>query len=107
MIDYFQYTDKEALNERIAAERFPFSRNLFWDYPAENIDLVKHKRFIIERVLTRGFTDDVYMLLNIYTKEEIREALRKSKELDSKTIHFCSWYFNIPKQEMHVSSFYH
>ena len=107
MTDYFQYTDKQKLDKKINSGQFPFSRKLFWDYPIENIDLKKHKRYIIERVLTRGFTDDFYMLLKIYTRKEITEALRKSKELDPKTIHFCSWYFNLPKKEMHVSSFYH
>ncbi|MEO8147477.1 MAG: hypothetical protein ABI723_07560 [Bacteroidia bacterium] len=106
MADYFKFIDTEKLEDRIKSGRFPFSQNLFWDYPLENIDLKQHQRYIIERVLTRGITDDFYMLLKIYSTKEIQDALRKSKELDPKTIHFCSWYFNLPKNEMHVSSFY-
>ena len=107
MIDYFQYTDKKTLDQKIANGIFPFNKNLFWDADVENIDMQKHKRYITERVLTRGFTDDVYALIQIYSVNEIKESLRKSKELDPKTIHFCSWYFNLDKSEMHVSSFYH
>ena len=107
MNSYLKYIDTASLDERIKTERFPFSQNLFWDYPLENIDLKTHQRYVIERVLTRGFTNDFYMLQKIYSLTEIQTALRKSKELDPKTAHFCSWYFNIPRHELHVSSFYH
>ena len=85
---------------------FPFSRNLFWDVDIENIDLQKNSRYVIERAVTRGFTEDFYILLKIYSTHQIQEALRKSKELGAKTANFCSYFFNIPKSEVHVSSFY-
>lgn len=107
MVDYFQFIDKAKLDEKLNSVKFPFRQNLFWDCPAEKIDLKKHSRYVIERVLMRGFTDDFYMLQKIYSREIIQDALRKSKELDAKTAAFCSWYFKVPKNEIHVSSFYH
>ena len=107
MFDYFSLINTKELDDKIASGTFPFRQNLFWDTPVENIDVAKHKRYVVERVLTRGFLEDVYVLIKIYSTEEIREALRKSKELDPKTINFCSNYFNMPKSEMHVSSFYY
>ena len=103
---YFDFLDKKKLDEKVKSGNFPFNQNLFWDSDLNSIDIKKNQRFIIERVLTRGFTEDFYMLLKIYTTEEIKNALRKSKELDPKTAHFCSVFFNIPKTEMNVSSFY-
>lgn len=103
---YFDLIDTKSLDEKIKSGVFPFTRNLFWDNSIENIDLKKNQRYVIERVLTRGFTADFYILLKIYTAGEIKDALRKSKELDPKTLQFCSEYFNINKSEMHVSSFY-
>ncbi len=103
---YFNFIDTEVLDKRIQSGEFPFTQKLFWDTALDKIDLKKNQRYIIERVLTRGFLQDVYMLLQLYTVAEIRDALRKSKELDPKTISFCSQYFNIPKEEMHASSFY-
>ncbi|MBP9213810.1 MAG: hypothetical protein KBF36_04620 [Chitinophagaceae bacterium] len=103
---YFKFIDAQSLLKKAKAKKFPFSQYLFWDAAIEKIDVQKNKRYIIERVLTRGFLEDFYTLLQIYSTEEIVETLKKSKELDSKTIHFCSYYFNIPKSEMHVSSFY-
>jgi hypothetical protein len=107
MNSYFEYLDTKALDQKAKGSEFPFSQNLFWDTPVQNIHLQQHKRYIIERVLTRGFLQDFYLILKIYTKEEIREAILKSKELDPKTAHFCSEYFEIPKKQIHVSSFYH
>ena len=85
---------------------FPFSKNLFWDCDITDIDLDHNKRYVIERVLTRGFRNDFETLLSLYHHEEIIDSEKKSKELDAKTAHFCSWYFNIPLTELHVSSFY-
>ena len=106
MYSYFKFIDTDKVDKKIRTMAFPFSRNLFWDVNIENIDLQKNSRYVIERVITRGFTEDFYMLLKIYSTPQIQEAVRKSKELDAKTAQFCSTFFNIPKSEVHVSSFY-
>lgn len=85
---------------------FPFPKNLFWDCNIADIELRKNKRYVIERVLTRGQRNDFETLLSLYPREEIVASIRKSRELDPKTAHFCSWYFNIPLTDLHVSSFY-
>lgn len=107
MHSYFDFIDCEALDNKIKSGIYPFNPNLFWDCNPDLIDFKKNQRYVIERVLTRGFIEDFYILLKIYTPDEIRNALRKSKELDPKTINFCSTFFNISKSEMNVSSFYH
>jgi hypothetical protein len=86
---------------------FPFSQNLFWDTDIAEIDMQKHKRYVIERVLTRGTLNDFRKLITLYSKEEIKNEIVKSKILDPKTAHFCNWYFGIPIDKLHVSSFYH
>jgi hypothetical protein len=106
MYNYFRLINTASVEKEIASGNFPFRRNLFWDTDLANINLKANSRYIIERVLTRGFLKDFYTLTRLYTTEEIKEALRNSKELDAKTVHFCSQYFNLPKNEMHVSSFY-
>ncbi len=106
MVNYFSFIDTQKLDKKLSAGNFPFSKFLFWDVDIEKIDLKKNQRYVIERVLSRGFTEDFYMLLKIYTEDEIKAALRKSRELDSKTINFCSHFFKLPKSEMNASSFY-
>jgi len=106
MNNYFNLIDISTLNRKIAKEKFPFRRYLFWDTDTESIHLQINKSFIIERVLTRGFLEDFYILTRLYQEEEIKDALRKSKELDARTVHFCSRYFNLPQSEVYVSPYY-
>ncbi|MES1225303.1 MAG: hypothetical protein ABUT20_58020, partial [Bacteroidota bacterium] len=79
---------------------------LFWDAPLETIDIKLHKNYIIERVLLKGFLQDFYFLLKIYSHEEITAALRKSRVLDKKTANFCSYYFNVPINELYASPYH-
>lgn len=88
-------------------KNFPFSENLFWDTDITMIDLKKNRRYVVERVITRGRLEDFKKLLSIYSNDEIISEIKKSKQLDPKTRHFCSWYFNIPINELHASSFYY
>jgi hypothetical protein len=106
MNSYYNFIDTTSLNKKISNGEFPFSQNLFWDAPIETIDLQKHKNFVIERVLTRGFLDDFYVLEKIYSANEIEYLIKKSKTLDAKTRNFCSHYFNIPVSEIYAPSYY-
>ncbi len=103
---YFSFIDKETLNKVLSSGQFPFNKYLFWDTDTESLDMDKNSRFIIERVLTRGFLEDFYLITKIYSTEQIKKALEESKVLDPKTAHFCSNYFNVPLSKLHVSSFY-
>ncbi len=103
---YFKFIDTKELDEKLAHSSFPFSKYLFWDTPIENIDPVKHKTYIVERILTKGFLKDFYLLQKMYSKHEIKEAILKSKVLDPKTANFCSIFYKLPLSEIHVASFY-
>jgi hypothetical protein len=106
MNTYFKFLNTAFLDEKIATEKFPFSKYLFWDSPIEMIDVNIHKTYIVERVLNKGFLSDFYLLLKTYTRSEIIAAIKKSKTLDAKTTFFCSKYFNVPINELHASSYY-
>lgn len=106
MAFYFKFLPESVLAKKIKKGEFPFSQYLFWDTPVEKIDLIKHKNYIIERVLSRGLLKDFYFLLQLYTNDEIAMAVKNSRVLDKKTISFCSHYFGIPLNELHASSFY-
>lgn len=106
MTSYFKYLPESVLTKKVEQGEFPFSQYLFWDTPVDKIDLIKHKNYIIERVLSRGTLKDFYFLLQLYTDEEIKKAVKTSRVLDKKTINFCSYYFGIPLNELHASSYY-
>ena len=106
MTTFFKYLPEDVLKKKIEKGDFPFSQYLFWDTPLEKIDIIKHRNYIIERVLSRGLLQDFYYLLQIYTTEEITIAVKKSRVLDKKTINFSSHYFKIPLNELNASSSY-
>jgi hypothetical protein len=100
MSSYFNLIDTEILDKKIETEKFPFSKYLFWDNEVGDVDVKQHKKHIIERVLTRGFLKDVYILFKIYSKDELTTAIKSSRVLDKKTANFCHLYFNIPKEDI-------
>jgi hypothetical protein len=106
MNSYFNFIDTKMLDKQLLDSPFPFSKYLFWDSPLENIHPEEHKTYIVERVLTKGFLKDFYLLQKMYSQNEIREAILKSNVLDPKTANFCSTFYQIPLSELHVSSFY-
>lgn len=83
---------------------FPFNKSLFWDVDVDKVNLQLQKDFIIQRVFLRGGMNDVKTVFSLYSRIEIIEALKKSRELDKVTHNFCSNYFNIPKEEMYAPS---
>ncbi len=106
MNTYFDFINTQVLDSKINTGLFPFSKYLFWDTPIETIDLQQHKNYIIERVLSRGFLTDFYLLLKLYSNTEITAAIKSSKILDKKTINFCSHFFKINIEELHVASYH-
>ena len=106
MNSYFSFIDTEFLNKKLTTAEFPFSQYLFWDTSIETVDLKKQKKYIIERVLSKGFLSDFYLLLKIYSNEEIIVAIKSSKSLDKKAVNFCSIYFDVPLDELYASPYY-
>jgi len=71
-------------------------KNLFWDTNIDNIDLLKHKRYIIERILKFGTLADYSWLNGLYSKDEIKEVIKRERsELDKKSLNFWFHIYNI------------
>jgi hypothetical protein len=82
-------------------------KKIFWDINPENLDWQRNAQFIIERVLTRGFTNDVRLIFKTYTEEQLRNAVINSKTLDKKTANFMCNFLNIPLEKIHVTPEYY
>lgn len=72
------------------------STHLFWDTPAQSIDVERHARWLIQRVLQRGRLSDWQVLLNYYGRERISVEVLKIRTLDQRTLHFLSTGFDLP-----------
>ncbi len=75
-------------------------KRLFWEVDLNTLDPLEHQQYIIERVFERGTWNDLKKLADIYKIGDIKNALKKARWLDEKTMYFVSAYFNIPLQEM-------
>ena len=62
-----------------------YRRSLFWDTKPENIDPVKHKRYIIERVLEFGDDSEVRAIFSEYSKDDIFEVATNSRSITPPT----------------------
>ena len=74
-----------------------FSKHLFWDCDPEKVDPQTHAAFLIGRVVMRGQLSDWKRLLEVYGTDTVRDEIVKLPYLDSRTLGFCSTYFEIPK----------
>lgn len=72
----------------------------FWDVDIHAIDPVRHKRFIIERLLRFGRSREVCWILENYSRAEIVEVITKSRNLDPKTANFWALHFDIPGEKV-------
>ena len=70
-------------------------KSLIWDVTPYNLDADKNKRLILERVFSRGNIDEFRSVNQYYSKEEIRDAVKRIGFLDKKTLHFLSKTYHI------------
>jgi hypothetical protein len=71
------------------------SPTLFWDSDMTDLDIVKHARFIIERVLSRGDIEDFRWMKSTYDEEKIKSVVVENRTLDKRSQNFWCSYFNI------------
>jgi hypothetical protein len=70
-----------------------FRESLFWDIDQEKLDTIKHKKFIVSRVMHRGKLDEWKEIETHYGKQAICEILPQIKWEDPKTESFFKlWY---------------
>jgi hypothetical protein len=67
-----------------------FSKHLFWDIDEYELDMDKHKEFIIERVLDYGFMNDWLVIKNYYSLENITVTAKNIRSLMPKSLAFIA-----------------
>ncbi|OGU12553.1 MAG: hypothetical protein A2X61_06705 [Ignavibacteria bacterium GWB2_35_12] len=72
---------------------------LFWDVDLKKIDFNKYSNQVISKVIMYGNLSDWFEIKRYYGLDKIKEAALQLRYLDKLTLNFCSWYFNIPKEQ--------
>ncbi len=71
----------------------------FWDVDITEMDDIKSKRLIIERICTLGNIKEIKLLINTYGKADMIKVLCNLNYIDNKTLEFFSLIFNVPKKK--------
>lgn len=76
-----------------------FSPHLFWDVDRAELDLEKHRKFIVRRALGHGQMRDWRVLNTCYPLKSIVETAKSLRSLDPKTLAFIACVGEVPKEE--------
>ncbi len=82
-----------------------FSPHLFWDVERRELDWVRHRRFIVQRVLEHGFIEDWRLLREVCSLETVVSTAQELRSLDSKALAFVSCLGQVPEDSFRCSSF--
>lgn len=75
-----------------------FSKHLFWDVKRENLELEKHKAYIVQRALEYGLLKDWLLIKKIYGLEEITSISQRLRSLEPKALNFIATISETPKE---------
>ena len=80
-----------------------FSPILFWDVAADNVDLEKHRPWLIKRVLEKGRREDWITLRRLYSTEDLRESFRQLPSLERRATAFARAVLDLEQTELRCS----
>lgn len=63
--------------------KIQFRESLFWDTDPKKLDIKKHAKYIIERIMDFGNQDEAYWMRRFYPKSLLAEVARTSRVLGS------------------------
>ena len=75
-----------------------FSPNLFWDADPKDLDLVKHKKYVVQRVLERGTLDDMRHMFAMYGFDDVVATSKMLRSLEPKSFAFIVNLSGQPKE---------
>ena len=75
-----------------------FSKHLFWDIDSSELDIKRHARYIISKVIQYGNYSDWKLLVKCYGLNVIISKAQTIRELDKRTATFLSVVGNVPKE---------
>lgn len=81
-----------------------FSDHLFWDVDRESLEVGKHRGWLTRRVLEKGTLADWELLLEVYGKEEVGDAVKQLPGLEKKALSYACAVLNLNRSELRCST---
>jgi hypothetical protein len=72
----------------------------FWDVSIDDIDLIKHRKFIIARILNEGNQKALIWLFKTYDEGTIKQSVRTTRDLTVKTARCWQNFFDLKEDEI-------
>ena len=76
------------------------NRRIFWDVQFAAIDEVKHRSFVIRRVLECGSLADIQRTIAHYKTSVVAEEVRQMRSLDPITLSFAARLCNVDQESL-------
>lgn len=83
------------MESRVPAD---FSVGLFWDIDSAMLDIDRHRKYVVARVLEAGTFDDWQLLCRLYTLDGVIDCARHLRTLDPKALAFLTAVGHVPKE---------
>ena len=77
-----------------------FLKKYFWDVDLAQLDVEKHSRFIIERILEYGRPEAVRWMRETFSPAQIKQVIMTSKNLSPKSANFWGFIFHLSKDQI-------
>lgn len=68
-------------------------KKYFWDTDIKGLDIQKHKKYVIERILEMGDEQAVAWLKNNFSEKEIIKVLEKNNRLSLLSLNYWNLVF--------------
>ena len=75
-------------------------RPIFWDTDINKLDIMKYKKYTIERSLQYGRMEHVNWMFDNFSSDDIIDAVKQSLIIDRRTANYWSYFYNINKNEI-------
>ena len=72
----------------------------FWEINTDKLDIKKHPEYIIARILEYGGPDAVSWMMHTYDRSQIKETLKKNREISRKSAEFWRIFYGLRKDEI-------
>ena len=75
-------------------------KSYFWDVNLEDLNLKRHSRFIIERILEYGDQEAVKWMQENYEPQKIKKVLKNSQKLSKKSANYWALVYDLDEDKV-------
>jgi hypothetical protein len=76
-----------------------FSKNLFWDTDPAALDMERHAKYIVERVLDYGSWNDWLLVRNYYGLERLKTIALEIRSMFPESLSFIATVTQTPEEQ--------